>query len=244
VRTGRSTVGWLVTLGALGCLGVPGSSALEYTAGPPSPSSICFGASQANLGVLEASLSPVNGATVSAGSPVIFSGHSESMPTFAVASSAALLSSPDIDSGQGSAQPQPSSSGPPVVYAYAFSSTKATAAPGTVYWQASFSSAGIAECAGLTPSTYTTAVRTLTVLPLPSPPPAPVISATIVTPPPATATVALDGSAITVQSSGKAAVELTCTGRATCSGRLTLAAQGTTGKKIKGRKKKAPRSRT
>jgi hypothetical protein len=226
----RFTVGWLVALGALGCLVVPISSALGYTAGPPPPWSICFSASQADLGVLEASLSPANGATVSAGAPVIFSGHSESMPTFAVASSAALLSSPDIDSGPGSAQPQPSSSGPPVVYAYAFSSTKATATPGTVYWQASFSSAGIAECTGLTPSTYTTAVRTLTIVPAPSPPPAPVIPEAPVTPPPATATVAPDGSTIAVQSSGEAAVKLTCTDTATCDGKLTLTAKSTTGK--------------
>lgn len=230
MRVGRSGIGCLVALGALGYLVVPVSSALGYTAPPPSPSLICFNASQANLGVLEASLSPANGATVSADSPVTFTGHSESMPTFAVASSAALLSSPDIDSGPGSAQPQPSSSGPPVVYAYMFSSMKATATPGTVYWQASFSSVGIAECAGLTPTTYTTSVRTLTVLPLPSPPTSTIIpTTTTTTPPAATGKVSLDGGTIDVQGSGKGTVELTCTGTGTCGGKLTLTAESTKG---------------
>lgn len=52
---------------------------------------------------------------------------------------------------------------------------------------------------------------------------------------PATGSVSLDGSAIPVQSSGAAAVKLTCTGTVTCSGELTLTAKSTT---KKGKKKK------
>jgi len=125
---------------------------------------LCQTGSVANQGVLEASLSPSNGATVTAGSPVVFSGQSGATPTFAVASSPALLASPDIDSGLGSA-----SSG----HSYTFSSTNATTTPRTIYWDASFSDAGLAECAGLAPTTYTTSVRTLTVLPGPEPTPTP-----------------------------------------------------------------------
>ena len=50
---------------------------------------------------------------------------------------------------------------------------------------------------------------------------------------PATGSVSLDGSSITVQSSGKAQVKLTCTGTATCGGTLTLTAKT----KSKGKKK-------
>lgn len=53
--------------------------------------------------------------------------------------------------------------------------------------------------------------------------------------PPATGTVSLDGSILTVQSSGVATVKLTCTGTATCAGTLTLAAKG---KAKKGKKAK------
>jgi hypothetical protein len=47
--------------------------------------------------------------------------------------------------------------------------------------------------------------------------------------------VSLDGSTITVQSSGEAGVKLACTGTATCSGKLTLTGKGTPkkGKKAK-----------
>jgi hypothetical protein len=165
---------WGVVVGSV-------SSAQGYMV-PPPPGSICAGNGRASLSVLEASLSPANGATVPVGSPVTFSGPSESPVTFAVASSMALLSSPDIDSGPGSAQPEPFSSGPPLIYTYAFISTKATATPGTVYWDASFSDATLAGCEGLSPATYTTHPRTLTVLPAPAspvptpapPPPSPV----------------------------------------------------------------------
>ncbi len=46
----------------------------------------------------------------------------------------------------------------------------------------------------------------------------------------ATGSISLDGSTIDVQSGGKAAVKLTCTGTTTCSGKLTLTVKTTTGK--------------
>ncbi len=47
---------------------------------------------------------------------------------------------------------------------------------------------------------------------------------------PATGSTSLDGSAITVQRNHEALIKLTCTGAATCSGRLTLTVKRTTGK--------------
>jgi hypothetical protein len=167
---------WLATVSAI--------PTAAYRAENPPPYSICTSTALANQGVLEASLGPAGGASVTAGASVIFTAHSESQPTFAIASSPALLASPDIDSGPGSALSEPSSSGPPVVYAYTFTSTKASATLGTVYWDASFSSAGIAACAGLTPATYTTQVRTLTVLPGPAPTPTPTPTPTPLAEPP------------------------------------------------------------
>jgi len=49
----------------------------------------------------------------------------------------------------------------------------------------------------------------------------------------ATGNVALDGSTITVQRNDEALIKLTCTGTATCSGRLTLTVTRTTGKRKK-----------
>jgi hypothetical protein len=223
----QSKAGWFVVFSALG-LAVLGSvgSASGSTGTPPAPWAICDGASVADLGVLETSLSPANGATVPAGTPVIFTGHSESTPTFALASSPALLSSPDIDSGFGSAQPQPSSSGPPVVNSYTFTSTKATATLGTIYWNVSFSNANIAECAGQSPATYTTAVRTLTVL---SPSTEEAGGKQKQEEAATTGSASSEESTIAVQPSGKAAVKLVCTGAATCSGRLILTVKSTKG---------------
>jgi hypothetical protein len=67
-----------------------------------------------------------------------------------------------VDSGQGVFE-QSSTSGP----MYSFTSTKATARAGNVYWTASFSTAELPECAGQAPQTLTTRVRTLTVVPVP-----------------------------------------------------------------------------
>jgi hypothetical protein len=50
-----------------------------------------------------------------------------------------------------------------------------------------------------------------------------------------TGSVSLDGSTITVQSSGAAGIKLTCTGTGTCRGKLTLTAKGTAKKGKKGK---------
>lgn len=171
----------------------------------------------AELAVGHMYLEPANGATVPAGGPVTFSGESNDVLTFRAASSEALLSSPDIDSGTGS------QSGA----FYKFTSTKATATPRTIYWTAS-STFTPDECES--PSTFTTPVRTLTVPPMPSPPtPAPVIPAATVTlpPPQGTGGIALAGGTITVQSDGTALVRLSCLGIRSCHGTLTLTAKGT-----------------
>ncbi len=99
-------------------------------------------------------MGPLNGATVPAGATVRFSGESNLPLTFSVASSPALLSSPDIDSGLGSLGTGTS--------LYTFPSTKAAATPRTIYWAASFTFTPD-DCEG--PSTFTTPVYTLTVLP-------------------------------------------------------------------------------
>jgi hypothetical protein len=124
-----SRVGWLVALGALFCaVTVPALSAQAFTVGNP-PGAECAGDRISNEVVVKrtALLSPSNGATVPAGAAVTFSGESgfESPLTFRVASSPAMLSTPDIDSGPGSLLPGTSS--------YTFTSSKATATPGTIY---------------------------------------------------------------------------------------------------------------
>ena len=224
----RRRVALLAVLGALGSV-VAGcvSPAQGYV--PTPPGVICFGAVQANMAVLEGSLSPAINAFVQVGTPVTFSGNSGAPLTFAVASSAALLSSPDIDSGSGTLQPGTSS--------YTFTSTKATTTPGVlISWDASFSTATLNGCEGLTPSSYTTQARTFTV----------------VSPPSAEAEVAAKkkqeeeaaaktkreeeaaaptgsvlfvwslGPGIKVQSGGATGFKVTCKGTATCSGKLTL----------------------
>jgi hypothetical protein len=148
----------ITTLAALGAA----TSAYAYTA-EVDEFDECHVATNAAAAALEANLSPANGATVQVGTPVTFSGSFASAPTFAVASSPTLLSSPDIDSGLGSAQPGTSS-----WLTYTFTSTKATVTPGTVYWAASFSGADIPQCMGvptLSSTTYTTPARKLTVQP-------------------------------------------------------------------------------
>jgi hypothetical protein len=190
-------------------------------------------------------LEPANGATVPAGTPVTFSGESNYALTFSVASSEALLSSPDIDSGAGS------QSGA----FYKFTSTKATATPRTIYWRASFTFTP-GECES--PSTFTTSVRTLTVAPTEAElaalkerqeeaarkkleeeaakkkeaeAPAKKKEEAAV----ATGSVVLDGLTVDVEHSREAAVKLTCSDVATCAGKLTLTAKSAT---RKGRKMK------
>jgi hypothetical protein len=167
-------------------------------------------------------LEPANGATVLAGTPVVFSGESNSALTFDVASSAALLSSPDIDSGAGAQSGS----------FFKFASTKATATPRTIYWTASFTFTPH-ECES--PSTFTTPVRTLIVAPTEEE-----IAATKrqqeeaikkkLEEEAAAGSVVLDGLTIDIENSREAAVKLTCSDVAACVGRLTLTTSSSTGK--------------
>jgi hypothetical protein len=137
-----------------------------YAKEGPSEALICIAEAGAALGVVENFLSPANALTVTVGTPVTFSSDSSQPLSFAIASSPALLSTPNVDSGPGSPGPAPPNAGGTQ---YSFTSTKASASAGTVYWQASFSRAGLPHCTGYA-QTEKTAVRTLTVLP---PPPVP-----------------------------------------------------------------------
>ena len=228
MRIRKSSLGWLVAaFGALGYLVVPVSPALGYTAGPPAPWSVCFSEKQSNQIVEEHAklLSPADGATVVAGTAVTFSAESgvESPMTFKVASSQALLSSPDIDSGPGASQP---------LSQYTFTSTKAAATPRTIYWTASFTRT-LKDCEE-PPVTFTLPTRTLTVLPTPAEE-----AATKKNQEEEAAAkkkreeeaaggtgsvlfVWSVGPGIKVQSGGAAGFKVTCKGTATCSGKLTL----------------------
>lgn len=157
--------------------------------------------------------------------------------TFMVASSPALLSSPDIDGGLGTRLPPgyksellPPEDNPE----YWLTSSKASAAPRTIYWTASFTR-NLRYC-DEPPVTFTLPARALTVVP--APPTAAELAAkkkqeeeaaakkrketeAVATP---TGGVSLAGSTIDIQSGGAAAVKLTCTGAGTgtCHGKLTL----------------------
>lgn len=136
----------------------------------------------AKLTVIEVRALPEEGAKVVAGTQVTFSTPSDAPVTFSVASSLALLASPNID--QGLAQPLPSEGG--ITHMQVFTSSKAASTPGTVYWQTSFSAAEVPGCAGVLSGLITSPPRTLTVEPAPLPPlplaapqPAPAFSAAI-----------------------------------------------------------------
>jgi len=159
----RFSIGWLVALGALACaIAVAAIPAQALGDGAP-PWLVCADTKEAaELSLPHLAISPASGATVPGGTPLTFSvksfsGESDHALTFSAASSPALLSTPDIDSGLGSLQPGMS--------LYTFTSTKATATPRTIYWAASFTFTP-QDCEG--PSTFTTPARTLTVVSPPS----------------------------------------------------------------------------
>jgi hypothetical protein len=121
--------------------------------GPPSPALICSSAIEADGAAASAMLlEPANGAAVPAGTPVTFSGKSSNALAFSVASSQALLPSPDVDSGMGVQSEA----------FYKFTSSKATATPRTIYWTASYTLTP-PDCTS--PSTFTSPVETLIVAP-------------------------------------------------------------------------------
>jgi hypothetical protein len=223
---------WLfVAPGVLAC-------AMAVSAGPAqalehgfAPWLICSDNKEAaEVGARYMHLEPANGATVPAGTPVTFSGESNRALTFNVASSQALLSSPDIDSGMGS------QSGA----FYRFTSAEATVTSRTIYWTAS-STFTPDECES--PSTFTTPVHTLVVTTSEAELAAvkkhqeEEVAASHKHEEEAAAkkreeetaaagTVVLDGLTIDVKNSGSAQVKLTCSDIATCAGKLTLTVKG------------------
>jgi hypothetical protein len=184
-------------------------------------------------------LEPANEATVQAG-PVVFSGKSPYPLTFSIASSPSLLPNLDVESGIGS------QSGA----FYRFTSTEATAKPGTVYWTASFT---FAPDGCESPSTFTTPVRTLIVAPSEAELAASnrqrggeagkkkleeeaaknkleEEAAAAKREEEAAGSVILDGVGTVVDNSREAAVKLTCSDVARCAGKLTLTASATVAK--------------
>lgn len=212
-------------------------SAHAYTvAGQPSEANICYAAASTALAVVENSLSPANGSMVATGTPITFSSDSSQPLSFAIASSEALLSTPNVDSGPGSPSPPPPNAAG--TQNYSFISTKATASAGTVYWQASFSTAAVPHCADYV-RTERTAVRTLTVLaPSSSEPEADAKkkqeeeAAATKKVQAVSGSVSLVGASINVGGThhNQTAFRLTCTGTATCTGKLTLTVRRTNGK--------------
>jgi len=197
----------------------------------------------AEVGTRNTPLEPANGSTVTAGTPVVFSAESllHNAPTFNVASSEALLYSPDIDSGTGSQSGN----------FYKFTSTKATATPRTIYWTVSFTFTP-EDCESQ--STFTTPVHTLTVSPSPAETEAAAKKkqeeeatakrkqeeAEEAVVPAAVGNVSLDGYTIAVRSNGEAMVKLTCTGTGACSGKLTLTDKSAIKRGKKGKSKSEP----
>jgi hypothetical protein len=154
-------VGWVVGLTAC-VMAVSMTPALAYKA-EITPSDECYAGSSASLAALEHDMAPASGATVHMGETVVFSGESGAPLTFAVASSPALLeTAPDIDSGPGSVSAGASSTTPSK---YEFRSIHAASTVRTVYWRISFVDTGLHDCMGQSPTTYSTTVHTLTVLP-------------------------------------------------------------------------------
>jgi hypothetical protein len=164
VRRGWRTVGAFGTLACLASVVAPASGYVP----PELPWANCSGDIAAHETVLEARALPEEGAKVVAGTPVTFSVPSPTPVTFAVASSPALLASPNIDQGLG--QPLPPEN---EEHMQVFTSLKAASIPGIVYWQVSFSAAEVEGCAGGESGRVTIPPRTLTVEPAPPPPPPP-----------------------------------------------------------------------
>jgi hypothetical protein len=199
-----------------------------YEVGPPSEALICLLARQADEAVApNMLLAPSSGSTVTIGTPVTFSAKTERPVTFELASSEALLSSPDIDSTMGS----------PSGAFFTFTSTSATASARTIYWQTSFTTTP-EDCKEQ--STFTSSVHTLIVAQSEAE-----LAATKKMQEEAAArksaeeaaaakkkqeeeaargSVALDGLVIDIGRRGEAAVELTCSDVENCVGELRLTA--------------------
>jgi hypothetical protein len=134
---------------------------------PQDPEAGCSDQASSSFRVMEYWLAPPSGTTVTAGTPVTFSARSATPLTIAVASSPELVSSPDIDSGTTSRVPFTEEPGPQTSFTYTYTSAVAANTPGTVYWQATASSAYVEPCAGFAPFFYRTDIRVLQILPAP-----------------------------------------------------------------------------
>ncbi len=194
----------LVAAAALGCaVVVPVISTQAYTA-KIEPWEICSSATAALEAAAEHGLDPPNGEEVPAGAPVTLSVQSLGEPLiFSIASSPALLSTPDIDSGLGSLQSAASE--------YTFTSSKATTTPRTIYWDTSFTVTP-EDCEA--PRTFTTPVRSLVVVSSSASPPEEQAAADGEhgLEAPATGIVSSDGLTLDVRANHEAAVTLACAG--------------------------------
>ena len=132
-----------------GCLGVCALAAWTLVAASAAPAKgfdeptehdYCGLEAGAASTVLEGTARPQEGATVTAGDPVTFSASSRVPLTFVVASSPALLASPDIAQGLGEPLGEE--------HMQAFTSLNAAATVGTVYWQVFLHAAELPHCAG------------------------------------------------------------------------------------------------
>jgi hypothetical protein len=160
-RLGAHTLGVcaaVVLSAAVGC-----TAAVAYTAETP-PWVACTLESSARQRLLESAIAPADAAEVKQGTPLVLTARSDVPLTFAVASTAALLSAPDLDTGAGTPSAQPGYELP----TYTFTSTNATQAPRVLYWQVSFSTSSLPVCAGVSPTIEYTAARRVTVLAAPS----------------------------------------------------------------------------
>ncbi|MHB8490670.1 MAG: hypothetical protein ACYDA6_00430 [Solirubrobacteraceae bacterium] len=150
----------------IGVLALAGAFTLPLVAAAPRADALTYGGSPAGICAEEHTstetieritklVEPTEGAVVTRGVSLTFTAQSNpGLPfTFQIASSPALISTPDIDSGPGVQQPAGN--------IYAFTSTKATATPRTIYWAATFTRT-LTDCEG-PPASYTTPVRSLTV---------------------------------------------------------------------------------
>jgi hypothetical protein len=233
----RKCFGLLAVLSVTVCAWTGASGATQAFGADLPPWFMCFASENADaVGTKYISLKPASGATVQVGTPVTFSAGSSWTPTFDIASSEALLPSPDIDSGTGSQAGA----------VFEFTSTKASAIPRTIYWRASFTFTP-EDCEQ--PYTFTTPVRTLTI----TQSEAELTAAMRQQEEEATrkkneeeaaakkreeetaaaGTVALDSVVISVRARREAAISLTCSDIARCTGELTLTARQPVGNKAR-----------
>lgn len=85
--------------------------------------------------------------------------------TFGIASSASLLTSPDIGTGPGVVSAEGAGASNEGARTYTFTAINTDAAPRIVYWDVSYSSSDLPECETFAPTTLTTGAREVIVQP-------------------------------------------------------------------------------